>query len=272
MRQSSRIVVAIGLLALGLTACTKKLDTSSPEAVRTSLERMRASLPPEKLTKFNEAILVLSSNKLLGGGTQGFDGVLAMAGKDPNQLIAETLKDLHGKTADEIIAAADMIVVERKAKERAQALTEIKELEEAQAAAAKAKVALAKFEVIKSRFYQRQSSFMKQPIIELTVKNGTDQPIARAFFVGTIASPGRAVPWLREDFNYPIAGGIEPGETASWSLAPNMFSKWSVDAPRDAVFTVEVVRLDGPGDKTLFDSDFSEEKVKRLAALKAQYP
>jgi len=272
MRQPSRIVTSIALLGLCVAGCARRLDTTSPETVKTSLARMRASLPPEKLAKFNESVMVLAGSSLFDGAGQGLGGLLAMAGKDPNQVLAEALKDLNGRTADEIIAAADKIVAERKARERAQALAEIKELEEAKAAAEKAKVALAKFEVIKSRFYQRQSSFMKQPIIELTVKNGTDQPIARAFFVGTVASPGRAVPWLRQDFNYPISGGIEPGETASWSLAPNMFSGWGVDTPRDAVFTVEVVRLDGPGEKTLFDSAFPEEKVKRLVALKAQYP
>ena len=25
-------------------------------------------------------------------------------------------------------------------------------------------------------------------------------------------SPGRSVPWLKEDFNYTIPGGLEPGE------------------------------------------------------------
>lgn len=270
MRHPLKILVAMAVLPLCFSGCARTLDTSSPESVKTSLERMRAGLSAEKLAKFNEAIIILSGSHRQGG--EGLVGLLAMAGKDPNLLFVDTLKDFNGKTADEIIAAADKVVAERKAKERAQALAEIQELTEAQAAAEKAKAALARFEVIKSRFYQEQVSYMKRPVIELTVKNGTDQPVARAYFVGTVASPGRAVPWLREDFNYSIAGGIEPGETASWRLSPNMFSGWSVDTPRDAVFTVEVVRLDGPDDKTLFDSAFPETKAKRLAALRAQYP
>ncbi len=87
--------------------------------------------------------------------------------------------------------------------------------------------------------------------------------------MGTLASPGRSVPWLKEDFNYSIPGGLEPGELADWTLVPNSFGAWgTVKAPKDAILTVEVVRLDGPNGKTLFDSKFDESKVERLTALK----
>ena len=99
----------------------------------------------------------------------------------------------------------------------------------------------------------------------MRVRNGTEHAISRAYFSGTLATPGRAVPWLREDFNYQVPGGVEPGETADWSLAPNMFSEWgSVEQRDDMVLTVEVMKLDGPDGETLYDSNFSEEDDKRL--------
>src|SRR5690606_7385032 len=104
-------------------------------------------------------------------------------------------------------------------------------------------------------------------------KNGTEHAVARAYFEGTIATPGRSVPWLTETFNYSIPGGLESGEEANWALAPNMFSEWgTVDAPDDAVFTVTVYRLDGADGEPLLTTDgFSERNAKRLAELQEKY-
>ena len=81
-----------------------------------------------------------------------------------------------------------------------------------------------------------------------------------------------AVPWHEDDFNYSISGGLEPGETGEWSLQPNMFGGWgTVDEEPGAVFTVDVVRLDGPGDETLFADEWTEKNEKRLVALLTEY-
>ncbi len=116
----------------------------------------------------------------------------------------------------------------------------------------------------------------EEPIIELTVVNNTGHAVSKAYFNGIIASPGRSVPWLEESFSYSISGGLEPGEEASWSLAPGRYSsKWdrdSVEAPDDAIFTVTVERLDGADGKALFDArSFSERQAKRLDELRRQY-
>jgi hypothetical protein len=52
-----------------------------------------------------------------------------------------------------------------------------------------------------------------------------------------------------------------------------MLSEWgTVKAPKDAVLTVEVERLDGPDGEALFSTmKFTEDKKKRLAELKKQY-
>ena len=105
------------------------------------------------------------------------------------------------------------------------------------------------------------------------MKNETDFPISRAYFKGTLKSKGRSIPWFVENFNYKISGGLEPNETATWSLAPNMFSEWGrVDSPKDAIFTVEVERLDGVNDKELFSiRDFSDKDRERLEELENKY-
>ena len=112
-----------------------------------------------------------------------------------------------------------------------------------------------------------------EPIIELTVKNGTEHAVSRAYFAGTLSSPNRSTPWLKEGFNYSIPGGLEPGEKATWKLAPDVSSKWgTVDVPKDAVFTVEVIRLDGADGRALRAlRRFTEEDEIRLNKLKEQF-
>ena len=98
--------------------------------------------------------------------------------------------------------------------------------------------------------------------------------LSRAYFTGTLASPNRSVPWIKDDFNYEISGGLEPGEEVTWYLAPNMFSDWGkVDAPKDAVFTVEVTQLDGPDEEEMYSvNNFGEDEQERLEELLADYP
>ena len=118
------------------------------------------------------------------------------------------------------------------------------------AAAKAARAKLDAFTVSSASFTQKRMAYSsrKRATIELTVKNGLEQAVSRAYFVGTLASPGRSIPWVKEGFNYEISGGIEPGEEMTWKLAPNMFDAWgSADPDDDAVLSVVVVGLDGKG-------------------------
>lgn len=93
--------------------------------------------------------------------------------------------------------------------------------------------------------------------------------LSRAYFAGSIASPGRSVPWLTGKFDYHIPGGLDPGEEATWNVFPDPLSSWGfVEAPPDAGLTVTVVRLDGSEGKALFSTqEFTAEDVARLESL-----
>lgn len=128
---------------------------------------------------------------------------------------------------------------------------------------------ISKFEVVKSKYYKIRQMFYSQPVIELTVKNGTSIAVSHAYFHGIAKSPQREVPWISEDFNYEIPGGVQPGEQVNWKLSPNMFGAWgTVNLPDDAIFTVVTVRLDGPDGKQAFSVDGMEEA--KAASVKAQ--
>lgn len=256
-------------LAIAITACSEPaIDASSEEALETSVKRVSEKLDVDKRAKFEESMQVIALS--------GMDMGNILAGRlTPQQFTDDLYASLDGKTADEVISHAEAIRAERQARERAQALEEIAELEQVALAAKEARAELGKFTVQRSRFYKRESeySYRAKPIIEIAVRNDTAYPVSRAYFKGTIASPGRAVPWLVEDFNYSIAGGIEPGEEAEWVLAPNSYGAWgAVSPPEDAVFTVEVVRLDGPDGESVLDArGLSERQQSRLQKLKEQY-
>ena len=250
---------------LVLAGCSDpSIDASDDESFKTSIESMRGSLPESKRSEFDKAVMAVSFGQMEVSDLFG-------AAANPALMESRAKQSLDGKTADQVFALAEQIRVEREAREREQALAEIGELEDKRNKSAAAREELRRFEVLRSRFYKREQQFgREEPVIDITVRNGTEHAISRVYFEGTIASPERSVPWLSDTFNYSISGGLEPGEEASWSLAPNMFSDWGkVDAPVDAVFTVAVQRLDGPGGDAIFDSrEFSEYDEKRLSELK----
>ncbi|GKX54109.1 hypothetical protein SOASR030_02210 [Leminorella grimontii] len=257
-----------------LTGCDEpKVDTSTDEAMKKSLQKVKESLPENKRQEFTEATSIIMMNSvdmkaLMSGAFSGNSDAIAA------QQAEKAKSVLNGKTGEEIIDKAKIILAERTQRERQQALEEITELQQKKAESQKAKESLRNFVVNKSRFYfEKQEIGGSWPVIELSVENKTGSPISRAYFKGTIASPGRSIPWLVESFNYQVPGGLEPREKADWPLLPNRFSSWgAVKAPEDAVFTVEVVRLDGPDGKALFNSEiFDEDDQRRLEMLQSKY-
>lgn len=262
-------LLVVAVPALFISGCGEpKLDGSSEDALKKSVQEISQTLPADKKNQFESDLKLIALS--------GMDVPAIMRGeKKTSDLTNGLLSSLNGKTVDEVNSAAAAIRNAREKKENEQAIIEIEELKKKKVESELAKNELKKFNVSKSRFYLQDEKYSsrQKPIIEVTVKNGMSAAVSRAYFKGTVASPGRAIPWLVEDFNYEISGGLEPGEEQSWMLAPNMFSDWGkVNAPADAVFTVEVVRLDGADKSSMFGSGlFTEENQKRLDLLTAKY-
>lgn len=256
-------------IALSIVGCSKpKIDASSNATMKASIEKVRESLPEQERQKFDNALTILAFNQV------NMKDLFAEAATGPGNFENKVRDSLDGKTGEQVIAEANRIQAEREVRQRKQALAEIRELEEKRKKAATAREELQKFQVLRSRFYMEKQEFMgKQPIIELKVKNGTSKAVSRAYFRGTIASPNRSVPWYQDSFNYSIPGGLEPGEEATWKLAPNMFSGWgNVNAPADAIFTVTVEQIDGADGKSIYSvREFTKEDHERLEKLKKDY-
>lgn len=257
-------IVLIGLLA----GCQPKLDGSSNEAMVASTAKLKESLSPDEVEKFEDSLKLIALSEL------NLKGILSGEFAE-SDFATKVQKKLDGKGYSEVVAMADQIKADRKAREKEQAVEEIKELAEKIAKAKSDKENLAKVTVDRSRFYLRPQMYGRpEPVIEVSVTNGTDKAISRVYARGTIASAGRTIPWFSDEFNYSISGGIEPGEKTNNTLAPNMFSDWGkVEAPSDAVFTVEIYKVDGPDNEVLFSSDPKdlEKWENRISALQAKY-
>ena len=264
-----KATLLLGVLAILVSSCAKKIDGSSEEAMKTSIEEITKSLDDEKKEKFQESMQLIMF--------QGLDFAQLMQEGGVEDAAADMKSKLDGKTADDIIAEGEKIQAEIERKKKEQAKGEIEELYQKMAQAENDKEMLAKFEVKRSRFYKRKTGtyyVQEEPIIEITVMNGTDKAVSRAYFLGTVASPNRSVPWIKEDFNYEISGGLEPGEEVTWYLTPNMFSDWGkVDTPKDAVFTVDVTQLNGADGEEMYSvNNFGEDEKERLEELISNYP
>lgn len=263
----NQTIYILTIVAIIFSSCAEKIDGTSEENMKNSIKEIKSSLSGDKKEKFEESLKLITFH--------GLDfGDLMKEGSA--EKTADNLRDkLDGMTADEVIAKGEKIKAEIERKKKEQAKQEIRELYEKKDLANEHKKKLKQFEVKRSRFYKREKRYgSDQPVIELTVKNGTNNAISRAYFKGTLASPERSVPWLQDEFNYEISGGLEPGEETTWKLAPNMFSDWGeVDAPKDAVLTVEVLKLDGTDGEELYSVDnFDEDDQERLEELLKDYP
>lgn len=260
------------ILSMLILGCSKPrtIDSSTEESFKTSIETIKSTLGNDEKEEFEEALAAV----LLSGISKILDPNF-----NPDDTFSAARESLNGKTAEEVIAQGKIVIAERKAKQLEQLRYEFKEvkekiaeLETSKLKANQDKEELKNFRVTRSRFYFNENDFMTEPVIEMTVINDTEHPISKVHFHGVLATPGRSVPWVAEDFNYKISGGLEPGEKVTWHLAPNMLSEWW-KAPKDRqdmVLTVATTRIDGPDGEPVYNSEFSEFDETRLADLKSR--
>lgn len=215
------------ILVLLLSGCGEnKIDSSTNETLKSSIEEVKSPLSDEKKKEFEEAIQLLVFS--------GVTNIFELASADTNALQRKFRDSINGKTADEIIQEAQKVKEERIIKEVEEIRAKIAELKEKRSKAKKAQKHLEKFEVTRSLFYFQKNYYRSEPVIELRVKNQTEHAISRVYFHGILKSPDRSVPWVEDDFNYQISGGIEPGEEVTWTLSLNRFGDWG-KAPKKQV-------------------------------------
>ena len=256
-----KIIYFFALIIISATSCTKRIDCSSDSKMELSISNIKNSLEKEKKEKFEKALLYIMFKNIK------FKEMItdnAGRGQDNFKLI------IKGKSADEIIQISEEL-------KKTEAKKEIDELYLKKNKSILNKNELAKFKINKSKLYRiKTDSFLEdeKTIIEITVKNETNKAISKVYFTGILSSPNRSVPWLKDEFNYSVSGGIEPNENVTWYLSPNMFSEWcDIKIPNDAIFNVLVDRIDDANGNELYSiTGYDEDDEKRLNELLSSYP
>ena len=260
---------ALSLSALVLVGCSDpKVDTSSMPAAVVSIEKVRESLPTYKRDEFDTALKIIAMSS--------FNGIDLFNPQRMNAAeIAESANAyMHGLTGDEIIERADQMLRQRRAREREQALRTLNRLEAKQDSAQRAQEHLAQISIDNARYYISTSPYgALEPVIELTVTNGSDHAVAELMLHGVLKSPNREVAWVDETFYYATSGGLAPGESATWSLAPNRFGPWGNDQiPRNAVLTLTLLGVNNSEGEPLWDAPaLTDNEAERLEELRAEY-
>ena len=95
----------VGILLLLLTGCgDKKIDSSTDEAMESSIIAIKKSLSKEKQKEFDDAIKTLSFSAI---------GNFFEAAANPGETRKKIRERLNGKTANEIIAEAKLVLTKR---------------------------------------------------------------------------------------------------------------------------------------------------------------
>ena len=260
---------ALSLTTLMIAGCSDpKIDTSSMPAAVVSVEKVRDSLPTYKRDEFDQALTIIAMSS--------FSGIDLLNAQRMNAAeIAESANAyMHGLTGDEVIERADKMLRERRAREREQALQTLDRLETKQASAAHDQQQRAQVSIESADYYISTSPYGAfEPVIDLQVTNGSEQVISELFLHGVLTSPDRETPWVDEKFYYVIAGGLAPGETAQWSLAPNRFGPWGNNQiPRNTELTLTLQGINDAQGEPLWNSPpLSENETAKLEALRAEY-
>lgn len=93
------VCLIVLVLLLGCDSGPPRIDGSSDAAFRESVQRVKASLSPEKLKEFEASVAAASIDSMMADGLR--PGTSMEQGKQ------SLFKALHGKTADEVIAAGN---------------------------------------------------------------------------------------------------------------------------------------------------------------------
>lgn len=261
--------VVLAVLFSSLISCTRppRIDGSNAQACSSSLAAVTKDAASSKdSSAYTAALAGLMGSFMTEMMGSTFANAFSFT-PDPNRrTVRPTLGDsttismalcegLDGYSASDIARKADSLSSKvGDALARRLRAVHLADLQAAKAAYDRVRDSLALFRVESARLLQENDFMGLEATIVLSVRNGTPYTVSRAYFSARAITDGREVPWIEDEFNYQIPGGLAPGETATWRLQPNRFQgAWGeVRVPASARFLVTVKRLNGPGGDPLW--------------------
>lgn len=254
-----RRTAAIGLTVLLVACGSPRLDTSSAEALKSSMEDVRSSLGDAERKEFDEYVGKNLPLVVMMGG---------LTGVTPQQVF----EPMNGMTGTEMIAFAKKRKEESDAKKREKNEAKLAEFEKRIADRAAELELLKKITIDKPRIVESNHRFMREVDLVATVTNGLDVPLKWVGFRHELKSQDRSVPWNEDDDAFFSAeGGLEPGETkeakAIGRFGYSLLMKQMGEHP-EAVLSVSVIDATKPDDTRIPSvpelSDYEKRDYEKL--------
>ncbi len=194
-------VLAIAL-TFALTGCGKaRLDTTSDETVKKSMQAVRASLSADEQKEFDENL----GQAMIA--TTMFSG---MTGQTPSQV----LSPMNGMTGVEMIAISKQKRAEREARERKENEAELAAFEKRLADRAAELELLKRIALSGAHIVETKERFRRNTDLVVTLTNNLDVALKLVAAAYVLKSADRSVPWDEEkELGFAPDGGLEPGET-----------------------------------------------------------
>ncbi len=247
--RSRPLVVALVLTAVA--GCgPQTLETSSVEALQLSLQDLTDRMTADDLARFDEALGYLVGDDRAPEATR-------------DTAVAESLlpgfQALTGRTAEGIVAEARF----RRIREVRSAVI-LLETERAESEAARRE--LASFRFMVARVFKRHKNFLDWPVIEIKVDNGFEHTVSLVRFRAALLRPDDVQPWLLEEIDHVVFGGMAPGQRDVWRIEPEQ-RDWIqlIDPHPELSFSLEVTRLQALGGRVLAATTWGGVEAHRLA-------
>ncbi|RAL23006.1 hypothetical protein DL240_08950 [Lujinxingia litoralis] len=251
------------LLLLGtsfLLGCSPRVDASSPEALEASITRIHEGLTETERKAFNENLEAIL-----------FNSQFTVA---PDQSAEDAaLKAIHGLSVKQVMKVGGDLRKDAIEALRSLAEPTIKELEALRESSAPARRTLDAF-TLKATEYRLDTppSGSAQPVMKLSLTNGTNRAVSRVHFDGGLTTPENPNPKSLDvqRFTLTLPQSLEPGESLQLIYEPTIYNPaWSVQYQEGMTLKTLVVRLDDASAEPIAESAFGLEQESSLSSLKA---
>lgn len=236
------------LLSLAQTEQVKTIDGSSEEAMKTSMQKMTATMTKEDKDEFVDAYMYVVMGKIFKEDVK----------ED------KILEYLDGKTAEELINDV-------KDKKREKAKEEYKELKKKKAEAEKHKEILNQIKISEYELTTVESFGETVPALSATIENNTPVDLYLVYFKITEKNDSQG-----EDYKVSlrITDKLKPDQSKTFTEA---FQKFEGDAEEflnnKDNFVVKVIEIKDEQWKTIYDIDyFSERDASKLEKITKEFP
>jgi hypothetical protein len=244
-------LVGCTLFAVG---CSAPKVSSNPDDCAPSLSRVAQSVRGKDSVAYVNAMVYITGLAGFHSAGEAVQSSLAntftedaasvtLSSPDSADIATAACLTLAGQGAKSIIANKDSFATRMSARlDERMAIVHRKTLEDERAAFLATQDSLSRFQVESAKLTQTQL----KTTVQLTVRNGTGHSISRVLFTARALGDANEAPWLDEELDYHIAGGLAPGARATWRIQPpnTIGGKWNrVKVPSTARFVLQPTQL-----------------------------